>query len=298
MTVCIEPNLIIPTEESMQGFHASDHQGALVTARSTTSSILEDLLDIQDSTRAVQKVDEQTYSSSHLVRRSPSASLLPSIINNDHSGAKKDFAKFFQKSRVSPAQSRRFIFQNGSAQDRRCSKELDRIGSDKDKSDEGENSIGESNYGESNQAEIYIDESAKEEIYKDESSNEESDNGDLDNSESGKDESAEVENYKDESIKDESIEGANDENIPFDITAESAVEVDSITDDACIPAPILMDSLEMASAHDSMDTLDDWIDLDFWEDNVLVEKLNENIYEKEFYDNGKHLCYKKQTHCQ
>lgn len=298
----------------MQEFHASDHQGASVTARSTTTSILEDLLDIQDSTRAVHKADEQAYSSSHLVRRSSNASLLRSIINNDHSGAKKDFAKFFQKSRVSPAQSRRFIFQDGRAPDRRRSKELNIIESDKDKSDEGEISKEESN-----QAEIYIDESIKEEIYKDESSNEESDNGEIDNSERGKDESAEVENYKEESIKDgsikdeiykddssdkgesdkdESIEGTNDVNIPFDKTAESAVEVDSITDDACIPAPILMDSLKMASAHDSMDILDDWIDPEFWEDNVLVEKLNENIYEKEFYDNGKHLCYRIQTHRQ
>jgi hypothetical protein len=298
----------------MQGFHASDYQGAVVTARSTTSSILDDLLDLQGSTRAVHNVDEQTNSSSYLMRRSSSASLLRSIINNDHSGVKKDFAKFFQKSRVSPAQSRRYIFQDGRPQDRRRSKELDRIGSDKEKSDEGETNKGESNKGESDQSEIYIDESVKEEIYKNESSKEESDNGEIDNSESGKGESAQVETYKDESIKDEiykddssdkgendkdeSIEGAIDENIPSDTTAESAVEVESIVDDACIQAPILMDSLEMASAHASMDILDDWIDPEFWEDNVLVEKLNENIYEKEFYDNGKHLCYKRQTHFQ
>lgn len=301
-------------EETLQEFHASDLQGAPVPARSTTSSILEDLLDIQNSTRAVHKVDEKTHSSFHLVQKSSNASLLRSIINNDHSGAKKDFAKFFQKSRVSPAQSRRLIFQDGRAQESRRSKELKRIESDKGKREEDVNSKGEIKNGEIKQAEISIEESVNKEVYKDESSNEESYNGEIDNDEGNKVESDEFENYRNESIKDEfyqddssdkgesdddeSIEGANDENISFNITAESAVTVDSITDNACVPASILMDSSIMASAQNPMDMLEDCIDLEFWEDNVLVEKLNENVYEKEFYDNGEYLCCIKQTHCQ
>jgi hypothetical protein len=217
----------------MQVLRVSEHQEALTSAKSTNSSTtLEDLLGIRDTIKVHRKVDEQTHAGPHLIQRSSSASLLCSIINNDHSGTKKDFVKMFQKSKVSPAESRRFIFQDAKVKEGRRSCELNSIESDKGESDKGE------------------------------------------------------------SDKEESMEGVLYEDVPSDIIPARVGETDSfITADACIPATASTDSLQMASAHGSMDALDEWTDPEFWEDNVLIEKLNENIYEKEFYDDGKHSGY-------
>ncbi|KAI9287845.1 hypothetical protein BC943DRAFT_202421 [Umbelopsis sp. AD052] len=233
LSECVEPNVILPKAEGMQAVLAFEHREVLASAKSTNTSILEDLLDIPDTAKVHRKVDEQANAGSHLVRKSPSASLLRSIINNDHSGTKKDFAKLFQKSKVSPAQSRRFIFQDVKVKDRRRSSELNNIEKDKAESDKVESDI-------------------------------------------------------DGSDQSESVEDANIENIPSGVAPVSVVE--AIAEEPCIPEPAIGDSLELASAHVSMDALEEWTDPEFWENHVLVEKLNDSIYEKEFYDE-EHVIY-------
>jgi hypothetical protein len=102
---------------------------------------------------------------------------------------------------------------------------------------------------------------------------------------------------KSDGIENDSIENngnMHSGNIPSAINIVSEIDPDLTTDGACTSDSTIMDSLVTSSNHGSIEALDEWTDPEFLEENILVEKLNQNIYDKEFYDNGMLLCILEQ----